>query len=107
MYALVEIQGRQYKAVAGSRLKVDRLEKAQGAELRFDNVLLTSDGGSVTVGAPYVAGVAVTAVVEGHERGRKIAVVRFKRRKDFHRNRGHRQKYTLIRIQAIEGSAGK
>jgi large subunit ribosomal protein L21 len=107
MYALVEIQGKQYKAVAGSRLRVDRLERSQGDELRFDNVLMTSDGGSVSVGAPYVSGVAVTAVVEAHEVGKKVAVVRFKRRKDFHRNRGHRQKYTLLRIKAIEGASAR
>jgi large subunit ribosomal protein L21 len=104
MYALVDIQGKQYKAVKGSRLRVDRLEQAQGETLRFDSVLLTSDEGRVSVGAPFVSGAAVTAVVEGHELGRKVMVIKFRRRKHYHRTRGHRQKYTMIRIESIEGA---
>jgi large subunit ribosomal protein L21 len=104
MYALVEILGRQYKAEAGSRLRIDLLDQAQGAEVRFDKVLLTSDGGTVRVGTPFVPGVSVTAVVEGHEKGKKVLIVKFKRRKDYHLKRGHRQQYTVVRVQAIEGA---
>lgn len=104
MYALVQILGKQYKAEAGSRLRIDRLDKAQGEEVRFDSVLLTSDGDKVTVGTPYVPGVAVKAVVEGHERGKKVLVVKFKRRKDYHKRVGHRQRYTVVRVAAIEGA---
>ncbi len=103
MYALVEIQGKQYKAVTGSRLRIDRLERAQGDTLRFDSVLLTSDDGKVSVGSPFVSGAAVTAVVESHEVGRKVMVIKFRRRKHYHRTRGHRQKYTVLRIESIEG----
>jgi large subunit ribosomal protein L21 len=104
MYALVEISGKQYKAEAGSRLRIDRLQKAQGEEMRFESVLLTSDAGKVSVGAPYVPGVAVKVVVEGHEKGKKVLIVKFKRRKDYHLKRGHRQQYTVVRVEAIEGA---
>jgi large subunit ribosomal protein L21 len=104
MYALVQIQGKQYKVEAGSRLKVDRLARAQGEEVRFEHVLLTSADGNVTVGTPYVPGAVVKAVVEGHELGRKVLVVKFKRRKDYRRKRGHRQQYTVVRVEAIEGA---
>ena len=106
MYALVQILGKQYKVEAGGRLRIDRLEKAQGEEVRFESVLLTSDAGKVTVGAPYVPGVAVKAVVEGHERARKVVVFKFKRRKDYRKKSGHRQQHTVIRVAAIEGAQG-
>ena len=104
MYALVQILGKQYKAEAGSRLRVDRLAKGQGEEVRFDQVLLTVDGAKITVGRPFVPGAAVKAVVEGHEVGKKVLVVKFKRRKDYRRRRGHRQQYTVLRVEAIEGA---
>jgi large subunit ribosomal protein L21 len=104
MYALVEIQGRQYKAENGRSLRVDKMSHNQGETVEFDTVLLTSNDGAVQVGTPYVAGAKVRAVVEGHERGKKIIVMKFKRRKDYRRKQGHRQQYTLLRVQAIEGA---
>ena len=104
MYALVLIDGKQYKAEAGSRLRVEKLKSEPGEVLRFEQVLLTSDGATVTVGSPYVQGVAVKAVVEGHERAKKVLIVKFKRRKDYHKKVGHRQSYTVIRVEAIEGA---
>lgn len=104
MYALVQILGKQYKAEAGSRLKVDKLAKAEGEEVRFESVLLTSDAGKVNVGTPFVPGAAVKAVVEGHGKAKKILVVKFKRRKDYHKKTGHRQPFTVIRVEAIEGA---
>ena len=104
MYALVLIDGKQYKAEAGSRIRVDKMASEPGEVLHFDKVLLTSDGAKVAVGSPYVQGVTVRAVVEGHERARKVLVVKFKRRKDYRKKVGHRQSYTLIRVEAIEGA---
>jgi large subunit ribosomal protein L21 len=104
MYALVQILGKQYKAEAGSRLKIDRLAKALGEEVRFDDVLLTSDAGQVTIGSPFVPGVTVKAVVEGHELAKKVVVFKFKRRKGYRNKRGHRQKYTVVRVEGIEGA---
>jgi large subunit ribosomal protein L21 len=104
MYALVEIQGRQYKAEDGATLRVERMRGNPGDTVEFATVLLTSDQGTVQVGRPYVAGAKVRAVVEAHERGKKITIVKFKRRKDYRRKQGHRQPYTLLRVQAIEAA---
>jgi len=102
MYALVEFKGKQYKAEKGALLKVDRIAADKGAALDLDKVLLVS-GDSVSVGAPYVAGAKVTAVVEDHGKDPKIIVFKYKSKKDYRRKRGHRQMYSLIRVQDIIG----
>ena len=103
MYALVEIKGKQYKAQAGGVLRVDRLEQDEGEAVEFSTVLMTSDAGKVQVGTPYVEGVKVRGTVEAHEKGKKIVVVKFRRRKDYRRKQGHRQRYTRVRIDGFEG----
>jgi large subunit ribosomal protein L21 len=104
MYALVEIKGKQYKAEKGVLLTVDKLENQEGEELEFDSVLLTSDGDKVTVGAPYVAGVKVKASVEGHKKGEKVLIFKFKKRKSYRRRQGHRQNYSLLKVTDILGA---
>ena len=104
MYALVEIKGKQYKAEKGALLKVARFESEAGKELEFDSVLLVSDDEKVQVGQPYVKGVKVKALVEEHGRDRKILVFKYKRRKNYRRTRGHRQHFTLLRVQDITGA---
>ena len=101
MYALVSINGRQYKAEKGARLKVDLLSRAKGDVVEFDSVLLTSDDGAVKIGTPFVTGASVRTVVEEEGRDRKIVVYRYRRRKGFHKKRGHRQSFTLLRVDDI------
>jgi len=103
MYALVEFKGKQYKAEKGALLKVDRIDAEKGSALDIDTVLLVS-GDKVSVGAPYVKGVKVTAVVEEHAKGDKIIVFKYMPKKDYRRKRGHRQQYSFIRIQEIVGA---
>jgi large subunit ribosomal protein L21 len=103
MYALVEFKGKQYKAEKGALLKVDRIDAEKGASVAIDTVLLVS-GDSVAVGAPYVSGAKVTAVVEDHGKDPKIIVFKYKSKKDYRRKRGHRQMYSLIRVQDIVGA---
>jgi large subunit ribosomal protein L21 len=103
MYALVEIKGKQYKATEGSILKVDRFETEPGNKLEFDSVLLVSDEKKVQVGQPYVKGVKVKAVVEEHGKDKKILVFKYKRRKNYRRTRGHRQQFSLLRVEEISG----
>jgi large subunit ribosomal protein L21 len=103
MYALVEFKGKQYKAEKGALIKVDKLDAAIGAAVDIDSVLLVS-GDAVSVGAPYVKGVKVTATVENHGKGDKIIVFKYMPKKDYRRKRGHRQEYSLIRIQDIVGA---
>jgi large subunit ribosomal protein L21 len=104
MYALVEFKGKQYKAEKGIVLKVDKIEGEQGSAIDIDSVLMVSDGGSVKVGSPYVAGVTVKAVLESHGKDKKIVVFKYEPRKDYRRKQGHRQQYSLIRVQDIVGA---
>jgi large subunit ribosomal protein L21 len=104
MYALVEFKGRQYKAEKGALLRVDKIDAEPGSKLDIDSVLLLSrNENDITVGTPYVAGAKVSAVVEGHEKGKKIIVFKYKPKKDYRRKTGHRQQYSVIKIEDIAG----
>jgi large subunit ribosomal protein L21 len=103
MYAIVEFLGKQYKAEKGAVLKVDRIDAEPGANVDIDKVLLVS-GEEIKVGAPYVDGVTVQATVESHEKAPKIIVFKYKPKKDYRRKQGHRQQYSVIKIQDIVGA---
>jgi large subunit ribosomal protein L21 len=103
MYALVEIKGRQYKAEKGSQLKVDRIEAEKGNTLEFDKVLMIHDDKDVKVGSPYLDGIKIAATVEDQIKDDKIIVFKYKKRKNYQRTRGHRQPYTIIKVNDITG----
>jgi large subunit ribosomal protein L21 len=100
MYALVEFQGKQYKAETGKKIKVSTVAAEPGSEVKLDHVLLLS-GDSVQVGAPYVAGASVSAVVDSHGRDKKIIVFKYIPKKDYRRKRGHRQGFSVLKISGI------
>jgi large subunit ribosomal protein L21 len=100
MYALVEFLGKQYKAEKGRTIKVSRVDAEPGAPLTIDKVLLVS-GDTVTVGKPYVAGASVSAVVDSHGKDKKIIVFKYIPKKDYRRKKGHRQEYSIIKINDI------
>jgi large subunit ribosomal protein L21 len=102
MYVLMEFKGKQYKAEKGAQLKVDKIDAEPGATLDIDSVLLHS-GDTVSVGAPYIAGAKVRAVVQSHGKDRKIIVFKYKPKKDYRRKQGHRQRYSIIEIEDITG----
>lgn len=104
MYALVNINGKQYKAEKGNLLRVDRIESQEGEQLDFDRVLLVSDGENIQVGKPYLEGIKVRAKVEGQMRDAKVVVFKYKRRKSYRKKQGHRQHYTLVRVEEISGA---
>ena len=101
MYAIVDIVGQQFKVEAGNQIFVNRLGAAPGDALSFDKVLLTDNDGTVTVGAPYVAGVAVKATVLEHCKADKVIVFHKIRRKGLRKKNGHRQYLTKIQIEEI------
>jgi len=103
MYAIVEINGKQYRAEQGKKLTVDRIEADQGSSLSLDKVLLVSRDEAVTIGTPYVTGVTVKAVVEEEVKGDKVIVFKYKPKKDYRRTQGHRQPYTVLSVQEIAG----
>ena len=101
MYAVIATGGKQYRVEEGDRLRVERLDADEGAEIALDRVLLVGDGEHVTVGRPFVENGKVAATVRGHGRHKKITVVKFKRRKNYLRRRGHRQGFTELEIMSI------
>lgn len=102
MYALVEIKGKQYKAVEGGLLKVSKIDAEAGKTVEFESVLLTGNDDKIVVGGPYVKGAKVTTVLEGHGKDDKVIVGKFKRRKDYRRKQGHRQEYSLLRVKTVK-----
>ena len=101
MYTLVEIKGKQYKAEVGSLLKVDHINDEPGSVLELNTLMMVSRDGAVSFGAPYIEGAKIKATVGESFRGRKVKVLKFKRRKGYHRLRGHRQSYTLLKVTDI------
>ncbi len=105
MYAIVEIAGQQFKVAKDQKVYVHRLQGEEGSKVTFDNVLLTEDKGNVTIGAPAIEGVEVTAKILGHLKGDKVIVFKKKRRKGYKKKNGHRQYLSEIQIESI-GAAG-
>jgi large subunit ribosomal protein L21 len=101
MYAIVEIAGHQYKVQKDQQIFVNRLQNEEGTEVEFDHVLLTDDNGSITVGAPAVEGVKVTARVVNHLKGDKVIIFKKKRRKGYQKKNGFRAYLTEIVIEKI------
>jgi len=96
--AIIQDRGRQYLVDVGQTLLIDHLASAEpGAEHVFDSVLMLGE----TVGTPFVPGAKVTASIEGHVKGKKLHIQKFKRRKDYRRRTGHRQTYTRVTIQKV------
>lgn len=101
MYAIVEIAGQQFKAEAGKKLYVHKLEGNEGDKVSFDKVLLTDNDGKITVGVPTVSGVKVNATILRHAKGDKVIIFKKKRRKGYKKLNGHRQSFTQINIESI------
>lgn len=104
MYAMVEIKGNQYRAEKGTVLTVQKVPSEKGDVVEFDSVLMVRDENSVKIGEPYVVGARVKAVVEDHLRDDKVIVHKYRRRKRYRRTRGHRQQYTVLRVEEITGA---
>lgn len=101
MFAIVEISGKQYKVETGEEVKVPLQSAEEGAELAFASVMLLDKDGNVDVGTPYVNKATVKATVVRHGRDKKIIVFKKKRRKRFQTKNGHRQDYTVVKIDDI------
>ena len=103
MYAVVEVQGKQYRAEKGAVLRVDRMDGDAGTTVAIDSVLLVS-GDTIKIGAPYVPGATVKATIKGQELGDKVIVFKYKSKKHYRRTQGHRQQYTLLTVEDIIGA---
>lgn len=101
MYAIFKALGKQFRAEEGQTLRLPLMDKEPGDKLVFDEVLLSSDGETIKAGAPFVKGARVEAEVVGRAKGEKLYIFKFKRRKNYRRKTGHRQKYTDVRITGV------
>lgn len=103
MYAVVDIQGKQMRVSAGDEVYVHRLPGDEGSNVSFDQVLLTTDGGSTRIGKPTLSGMSVSATILSHLKGDKVLVFKKKRRKGYRVKNGHRQYLSKIKIDSITG----
>lgn len=101
MYAIIKTGGKQYKVSEGDVIRVEKLE-AEG-DYTFNEVLAVSKGDSLTIGEPLVSGASVTASVLNQGKHKKVIVYKFKKKKGFHKKKGHRQPFTELKINAING----
>jgi len=101
MFAIVEFQGFQYRVEKDEEVVIPRISEAEGNSLIMERVLLLGDNGNVEVGKPTVENAKVQATVLKHGREQKLIVFKYKKRKDYRRKRGHRQQFTVVRIDDI------
>ena len=108
MYAVIRSGGKQYRVAKDDVLELERLDGETGDKIKLDEVLMIGEAGkSPTIGDPLVSGASVTLEVLDQVRGDKIDVIKFKRRKNYHRQLGHKQQLTKVKISAISKAASK
>ena len=103
MYAIVESGGKQIRVSPGEQVRVEKLDVSVGSRVEFDKVLLVSRDGKVELGRPYIKGARALGTVEEQDRRAKVLVFKKKRRKQYRRTQGHRQAFSAVRIESIEG----
>lgn len=102
MYAIIRSGGKQYRVSTGQTLRLEKLPVEAGQVVNFEEVLLVSNGQESHVGSPLVAHAKVIAEVIEHGRGKKVRIIKFRRRKHHMKHQGHRQAYTSIKVTGIE-----
>lgn len=100
MYAVIRTGGKQYRVSEGQTLRVEKLPGSKGDKVTFGEVLLVG-GDTPKIGQPLVAGASVSAEIKAQDRGPKIVIFKFRRRKNYRRKTGHRQPYTELKITGI------
>lgn len=103
MYAIIKTGGKQYKVSSGESLRVEKLEKDVGAELEITDVLMVVNDAGIKIGSPLVEGAVVRAYVTEHGLGKKVLMMKKKKRKGYQIKKGHRQPYTTLEIKDIRG----
>jgi len=101
MYAIIDEAGKQFKVTSGDTILIDRTGSPDEKTITFDRVLMVGGEGQPKVGAPLVEGASVTPDVIGPEKGKKVDIIKYRRRKGYHKHIGHRQKYLRVKITGI------
>ena len=105
MYAVIEAGGKQYRVQEGDVITVEKIKAEVGEPVTFNTLLISAEG-EVKVGAPYLNEVVTGTVVE-HGKGQKVIIFKYKAKKDYRKKQGHRQPYTMVKIEALGGAAPK
>jgi large subunit ribosomal protein L21 len=105
MYAVIQTGGKQYRVSEGQTLRVEKLAGTAGDKVTFRDVLFVA-GDTAKIGQPLVAGASVAAEITAQDRGKKIVIFKFRRRKNYRRKAGHRQPYTELKITGITAGDG-
>ena len=101
MYAIIRTGGKQFRAEPGKTLRIPSVAIEPGETISFEDVLLGADGDTVKIGTPGLSGASVSAEVVRHGKGEKIVIFKHKKRKNYRRKQGHRQKFTEVRVNEI------
>ncbi len=101
MFAIIKTGGKQYKVSEGDVIKVEKIQAEAGDKVEFDQVLLVS-GDEMKVGNPVVEGAKVKAEVLDQKKDKKVIIFKFKAKKNYRKKKGHRQPYTLVKIEKID-----
>ena len=101
MYAVIKTGGKQYRVVAGEKIKVEQIAAEVGQEIVIDQVLAVGTGAELKIGTPLVSGATVTATVLAHGKHDKVHIFKMRRRKHYQKRQGHRQQFTELQIGAI------
>lgn len=101
MYAIIQTGAQQYRVKEGDVVRVAKIAADEGSTVDIEKVLFLSDGDSVTVGVPFIEGAKINAEIVRHGRGKKIKIIKFRRRKHHMKTQGHRQDFTEIKITGI------
>lgn len=101
MYAVIETGGKQYRVQEGDVITVEKLKVAEGGSVTFDRVLVLSDGEDIRVGTPVIESAAVIGSVVENGKGEKVIIFKYKSKKDYRKKQGHRQPYTMVKIESM------
>ncbi len=101
MFAIIKTGGKQYLAVPGHKIKIEKIDEAEGKEITFDQVLLLQKGKAIKIGAPLVKGAKVTAKILKQDRAKKVIIFKYRPKKRYQKKKGHRQPYTQVEILKI------
>ena len=101
MYAVIEAGGKQYRVQEGDVITVEKIKAEVGETVTFNTLLISAEG-EVKVGAPYLNEVVTGTVVE-HGKGQKVIIFKYKAKKDYRKKQGHRQPYTMVKIESLTG----
>lgn len=103
MYAVIETGGKQYRVQEGDVISIEKLNAVADEKIEFDKVLVLNDDKTVQVGTPYVDAVKVFGTVVENGKGDKVIIFKYKAKKDYRKKQGHRQPYTMVKIDSLNG----